>query len=114
MKNRNKVIIFISFVTISVLIGNYRKSKIISLLSENTSETHAIYDKYIVVYNTGPISYFSYSIDGKKYDSNQYGKFIYLEKGDTILIKYSNSDPFVAEIIDPCYMNKHKGQNYCR
>ena len=37
----------------------------------------------------------------------------FLKKGDTVLIKYSIEDPSVAEVIDFCYMKKHKGKAYC-
>lgn len=38
----------------------------------------------------------------------------FLQIGDTILIKYSVEDPILVEIVDPCYMQKHKGKSYCK
>jgi hypothetical protein len=34
--------------------------------------------------------------------------------GETLSIKYSLEDPSVAEVIDPCYMQKHKDKPYCK
>lgn len=53
-------------------------------------------------------------VENNKKITSELGKFDFLQKGDTVLIKYSNSDPSVVEIIDPCYMKKYKGNNYCR
>lgn len=98
---KNKLILAICFVAICIAIGTYVKTKRSRLLSDDTSETFAIYEKVSVHVNTGPVSYFSYTVKGVAYELDAYGRFSSLRKGDTVIISYSNSDPSVAEVIDP-------------
>lgn len=78
-------------------------------------KTLAIYDSYTVVRNTGPISYFYFKIKkDEKILLEEIGRYDFLQKEDTVLIKYSLEDPSIGEVIDPCYMQKHKGKPYCK
>ena len=108
MTNINKIVLFILFVGISIIIGFYTKSKKERMLSLATLKTVAIYKETIVHYNTGPTSYFLYKANNVGYILNQYGKFDFLQKGDTVLIEYSKEDPSVARVIDFKYMQKFK------
>jgi hypothetical protein len=83
-------------------------------MSKNTKQTIAIYDSYTTVRITGPISYFYFEHNHRKILLEELGKYDFLKKGDTVLIKYSLEDPSIAEVIDFCYMKKHKGKTYCK
>lgn len=84
------------------------------LMSKNTKQALAIYDDLIIMRNRGPVSFFIFKekTDNILIDIN--GEYNFLQKGDTVLIKYSIEDPTVAEVIDFCYMKKHKGKSYCK
>lgn len=47
-------------------------------------------------------------INGKEYEAGKLGKYDFLQKEDTVLIKYSVEDPSVAEIVNVFYMQKYK------
>lgn len=111
---KSKVFIFILFLLVSIIIGFYNQNRREKLLKFNTKETHAIYDGFAIVKNTGPESYFYFKVNDQKILTFELGKYEFLQKGDTVLIKYSLEDPSVAEVIDFCYMRKHKGKAYCK
>lgn len=83
------------------------------LLSENTKNSTAIFDGCIVMKNRGSVSFFVFENVNEKIVLDINGSYTFLQKGDTVLIKYSIKDPNVAEVIDFCYMKKHKGKSYC-
>lgn len=78
------------------------------LMSKDTIKTYATYDKHIVFARSGPRSYFYFYVDSQKFSLTQYGRFDFLQKGDTVLIEYSKEDPSVARVIDFKYMQKFK------
>lgn len=50
---------------------------------------------------------FEYNIKGVKYKFTESGNFLFLNLGDTVLIKYAKKDFKVAKVIDKYYMQKH-------
>ncbi len=83
------------------------------LLSKNFKKTLAIYDDYNNSVKGKPFSNFYFYLKNTKIKFEEDGIYDFLELGDTVLIKYSIEDPNVAEVIDFCYMKKHKGKDYC-
>lgn len=86
-------------------------------LMSDTKETVAIFKGTFISRNSGVNSIYSFSDKLGKSKLNVifvYGSYDFLQKGDTVLIKYSKKDPSLAEIIDPCYMQKHKVKPYCK
>lgn len=74
-----------------------------------------------VVINNAGMALYGYSIGFKFKVSNVLKEISisgtrhnFLEVGDTILIKYSVEDPTVVEVVDPCYMQKHKVKPCCK
>lgn len=114
MKNKKLIITITILVILGLIVNYYLDKRNERLMSKNTDTTIGVYDGFIVVRNTGPKSYFYYFIKDKKMLTSEPGKFNFLQKGDTVLIKYSIEDPSVAEVIDYCYMQKHKGKSYCK
>lgn len=73
---------------------------------KETTETVAFYIENIHMKNIGPTSYYYYFVEGKRYDGYFRDTDKFLEKGDTILIKYSKENPSLSEVIDKYYMQK--------
>lgn len=90
--------------TISIVIGTYIKSRREDLLSDNTATTYAVFENTSVMYNTGPVSNFKYTVGKTNYNSDQYGRFSTLKKGDSVLIMYSIEDPKVFKVIDTIHV----------
>ena len=103
----------ILFLSTAISIGYYNKNKRQSLLANNTKISFAIYDGNTVVRNSGTISYFYLKLKNRIILIEELGKYGFLSKGDTVLVKYSLEKPDVAKVIDFCYMKKHKGKEYC-
>lgn len=102
----NSVILGIVFLFSSLFIGlflNIRREKLLS-----NSQTTIGY--LVEEYNGGknPRGTFIFRIGKKKYIFDYIGDFSYMNKGDTVLIKYSIEDPSVARVIDRYYMQKYK------
>lgn len=104
MNNTKRLIIFFCFVAISIVIGTYIKNRRKDLLAENTNTTYAVFEKTVNIYNTGPVSYFHYTIGKTKFNSEHYGRFSTLKKGDSVLIKYSLEDPSIYKVIDTIHV----------
>lgn len=104
MNNKKRLILFLSFVAVSIAIGTYLKTRQKTLLEGNTSTTHAVFYRTIVMVNTGPVSYFNYKIGTTEYHSDVKGRFSTLKKGDSVLIEYSVEDPNVFEVIDELHV----------
>lgn len=75
---------------------------------ENTIITEAFYIDNVHIKNNGPISSYYYSVENKRYENGFYDTDKFLQKGDTILIKYSKEDPSLSEVVDKYYMQKYK------
>ena len=110
LKRKTEIISIIIFFILAFILNYFVQKRNHELISRNTLETYAFYDSYTVVKNTGPISYFNFQVKGQKILFYELGKYDFLKKGDTVLIKYSAEDPNIAEVIDFCYMQKYKGK----
>lgn len=84
------------------------KNRRLQLLSSNTMESIAIFQERYVSKNGGPISVFTFKIENNTIKSEVYKKFEHLQKGDTVLIKYSIQAPSIIEVLDKYYMKKYK------
>jgi hypothetical protein len=101
---------FILFVMISITVGEFFKNRSKKLLSTNTNTSIAKFQNVVKMVNRGSVSYFEFEHSNEKIIVDVNGLYPFLNKGDTVLIKYSLEDPSIAEIIDFCYMQKHKGK----
>lgn len=114
MKIRNKIILLL-LLLICAIYFDYVKNNRLKRLSNYTYKTIAIFDSFIIIHNSGPVSYFYFkSKKDKKLLLEVYKKCDFLQKGDTVLIEYSIENPSVGKVIDFCYMKKHKGKDYCK
>jgi hypothetical protein len=108
---KNKwILYFFGFVIISILVGNLNKDRKKKLLSKNTQIVKGIFTRSFTQINTGIFSIFKSQINHQEIYLEIYDYRDFLFRGDTVLIKYSLEDPTVAEVIDFCYMQKHKGK----
>jgi hypothetical protein len=113
-KNKKYLLYIVVFFTIGFILNYFLDKRYDNLISKNTKKTIAIYDGYEVGYNSGPVSYFYFRSKNNNMELlDLYGKYNFLQKGDTVLIIYSKEDPSVGKVIDFCYMKKHKGKEYC-
>ena len=110
----NKKIKYIFYISIFFCVGfginyllDYRQSY---LLSKNTKITFAYYHKSFISVGSGKRSVFQFKLKEKKVFFIIMEKYSFLQKGDTVLIRYSVDDPDLVEVIDFCYMQKHKGK----
>jgi len=108
LKNKKYIIYIFLFFLIGFSANYFIDKRNEKLMSKGTIKTYAIYDKNIVFARSGPRSYFNYYVDKQKLSLTQYGKFNFLEKGDTVLIEYSIEGPSAARVIDFKYMQKFK------
>lgn len=86
---------------------DYRQSY---LLSKNTKITFAFYHKGFISVGSGKRSVFQFKLKNKKVFFIIMERYDFLQKRDTVLIKYSVEDPEIVEVIDYCYMQKYKGK----
>ena len=115
MKSNKKSFIILLLVVILGLLTNFLLDKrYVKLMSKNTKQCIAKDDSYSNGRISGPISNFYNEQNNRKILLEELGKYDFLIKGDTVLIKYSLEDPRIAEVIDFCYMKKHKGKAYCK
>lgn len=80
-------------------------------IMSDTRKGKVVFEERFISKNSGLCSVYTYSNNKKIMIYGGCGDF--LKKGDTVLVKYSIEDPSVAEVIDFCYMKKHKGKVYC-
>jgi hypothetical protein len=104
------LIYIIVFVMISIGVGEFLKNRSKKLLSKNTKTSIAKFHNVVTMVNRGPVSFFEFEHSNEIIIIDINGSYPFLKKGDTVLIKYSQEDPTVAEVIDFCYMKKHKGK----
>ena len=113
MKNKD----FIIKVVIVIIIGNlvgfliefYKKNK----LNGYSKNVTGIYTNLIYSAYSKKMYVYKYYVNSKQLKLISPNGNDQLEKGDTVLIKYSIEDPNVGKVIDFCYMQKHKGKAYC-
>lgn len=99
------VIILIAFIGIPYRI--YTDKKWDEMMSGPTTETYATYIRFEPIRN-GSRSCFIFYVNKNKYELYESGKYHFLSVGDTVLIKYANSDPNYAEVTNFLYMDKFK------
>ena len=105
---------YIYFLLIFIIVGFFFKflqEKRYKALMSKTTRAKVIFIESFNSKNSGLCSIYSYSNNKKILI---HGGKEFLKKGDTILIKYSINNLEVAEVIDFCYMKKHKGKDYCK
>jgi hypothetical protein len=113
MKNKWTIISIILFFIIGFIFNNFQEKRNKRLLCRNFKYAVSIYEETFVSKNAGPLQVLNYSINHREYYIFIKERCTFLQKGDTVLIKYSVEDPNIAEVIDFCYMQKHKGKTYC-
>jgi hypothetical protein len=86
----------------------YNDKKWEEMMAGPTSKTYAKYSSYTVFARGGPQSYFIFYVSKVKYEFSVSGRYNFLTKGDTVLIKYAISDPNYAKVIDFHYKNRKK------
>ncbi len=113
MKKIKYLLYFLLFIICSVVIGEFVKKRRLNLLSQNTNQIIAKYGDFTVMRNRGPVTFFTYKLKNEVFTIDVNGKYDFLQKGDTVIVKYSIEDPSVATVVEFCYMKNHKGKDYC-
>ena len=116
-ENKKSILWFIGFclfLTIGLYFSVKNKNRRAELLKGKTNQTTGIIIDKFVAANSGNVVVIRFEVNSDVNEIWYNKKYEYLEKGDTILIKYSVEDPTVIEVVDPCYMQKHKGKPYCK
>lgn len=110
MSKEKKINILVIFLILSVAfaIKLYNDKKSNELLNGETSITFGYYAGNTIYYAGGPESYFNYYLKGEKYRLSISKKIDFLTIGDTILVRYSVTQPSVAEVEDLYFMEKYK------
>jgi hypothetical protein len=102
-------------IVVSIIKRQFDDRQKVRLFEGETKIIEVVLVKTHRVYNTGYTLWFSYKVNDEVINNKwSGGGYTFLEQGDTILIKYSVEDPTVIEVVDPCYMQKHKGKSYCK
>ena len=114
-----KSMIYLSIVILLFVAGmlkeHFSQKRKDKLFAGATTLIEVVLNKVTMQTSGGFTIWFEYSVNDKKHEQQwARGAYTFLEKGDTILIKYSVEDPTVIEVVDPCYMQKHKGKPYCK
>ncbi len=103
-----RVYFIVFIIVVGLLYKIYNVKKWEEMMAGQTSQTYAKYSSYTHFYNNGPESYFIFYVNKVKYEFSESGKFDFLSKGDTVLIKYATSDPNYAMVINFHYKNRKK------
>ena len=111
MVQNKKILSLIIIIIISVIIGSFIRDRRNNLLQDKTKTTKGIFKKFTDMAKVCDESDFEYQINGEKFELTVCGEFSFLQKGDTVLIKYSLKDPSVSELMDVYYMNKYRHFN---
>jgi len=114
MKKFLPLILAFALIFFGIIWGVYHEIRRERLLGGETRLTKSILKHSYVSFRDGETSILNVLYDNQSIELMYYRKFDFLDKGDTILIKYSVEDPTVIEVVDPCYMQKHKGKPYCK
>lgn len=104
---------FILFFLLIVIIDNSKKTNRLQKLKV-TKQNWGIYKGEVIGVGITGFNFEHYNEKGQQFTLIDKTYFWYLKEGDTVLLKYSIEDPSIGEVIDPCYMQKHKGKSYCK
>lgn len=111
-KNRNNVVKIISIailvlMMIFVFIDFYQENKNEKLLENSRIATAILIKKKARAVKSPKSGRFVYRVQGKEYEFSQPGDYLFMNIGDSVLIKYAVEDHSVARVIDKYYMRKY-------
>lgn len=108
---KRELIFTISFIIFFVIVIIYKVVRYYNeeLLLKQTKQTTAVIIEIrngSAVKSTATASYY-YHVNKIKYNCEESKNFNDLDKGDTVLIKYSIREPSIARVVDKYYMRKY-------
>lgn len=111
MKNKK----FIIQVIVFIIIGNsifylfdiFKERK---LNYEKSLIAKGIVDRRITSGSGGKVIVVFYKVKNQSYSIIENDNFEFIEKGDTVLVKYLEDDPSLSKVLNFCYMKKYKGK----
>jgi hypothetical protein len=102
------ILVILGIFSIALAVKLYNDKKSNELLQGETLITFGIFTSYTNVYKSGRVGFFDYKVNRKDYDLRVAKNLDFMEKGDTILIRYSLTHPSISEVEDLYYMEKYK------
>ena len=111
MQNKKFIVSIIIFVIIGnsifYLLDLVNQKK---LQKEKSSICKGFVDRKIKSGSGGKVIVIYFNVKNYSYSIIESDNNDFIQKGDTVLVKYLVGDPSIAKVIDFCYMQKHKGK----
>jgi hypothetical protein len=106
---------FIILIIVFIIIGNsvfylFDKFKERKLNNEKSLIAKGVVDRRIKSGSGGKVIVVFYKVKNQSYSIIENDIYDFIEKGDTVLVKYSDDDPSISKVLNFCYMQKYKGK----